>query len=785
MSTATAPRTSSAAADTEDTTVDAATTREDLIEQQARQLYTALQRAEQRKRPADRVKDTQLWRQARSEATRRVRHQHIKTRSKQVARNTATGAYAETKTAAYRNRKQLAPWLITAPYAVAGETAWLLVEYGSGNPVGIGAVAAAGTAGASILAWRKKLAARIPERFRVKVQAGLGLLSGWTAAMPLVAPLVDNQAGMWLALAAGTGYMGLSWWRQNDHPIPLADDVAALNVPADQSTGNATKTTDSTFAHQVIADWPEFVAGMGTLPGSTLSSPKRIEYGWTFRLTLVRGGQRLAQAQAAKEHIAEALNLNPKDVSFDRDTRPGATKQHIVMTVITDEISNPYDGPRIIREGGDVFIEIGPYEDGFGSERFHVLADQLTDEEIANGERPRGSMNGGFVLGTKGSGKSRLMEEIAVGLRKLGIEIWYLDPQGGKSSPALMAEADWPMAGVHGAKRAYSNVVDLWKALKAACEVREAEGSDAEQGFQHTPQRPAIMAMIDECHGVFQAENPETGNSFGEDFAELDRIMRKNGAGIFGASQGITQDTFGRGNKSAVLRDGMCAVNVFLMAYGGKNLKLAPGFDDQPCGSLPTNQGLGYNPKGTRPQIRWQARYTPDFQPWLAAYSKATLDERVQKRIGSAYLRRFEQHAENQEAKQAWLAELDAYDGDASTLAAFGDQRTEDTNSTATTQKSDTVVSLLSPQQRRMQAAVESDSGQHESAASSSGDEADLTEAEQRVMSIMATVSHTPTTLGRELGISSQVAGRHLQKLAGKNRAVRMEDGRYMAKPSP
>src|SRR5699024_11083011 len=140
----------------------------------------------------------------------------------------------------------------------------------------------------------------------------------------------------------------------------------------------------------------------------------------------------------------------------------------------------------------------------------------------------------------KGSGKSRFLEMVATGLRALGVEIWYLDPQQGKSSPALMAEADWPFSGVHGTT-AFSNVVDLYHAVDAVCEVREAEGGESEQGFQHTPDRPASMVIIDECHEVFQAEAPKksklAGENFGVLFAGLDRKMRKNGVGLFGSSQ--------------------------------------------------------------------------------------------------------------------------------------------------------------------------------------------------------------------------------------------------------
>lgn len=753
---------------------DRAAARDLQIDTDATKMYQALKQAEQNKPPEQRIADRTLWTQARRQATRDYRKKAAKARAKQVGKDVATSVYAESKSVVHRNRAQLAPWLLTTPYAATGEAAWLLAEYGSGVPVGISAVCAATTAGASILAWRKKLAKRVPGRFQQKVQAGLGMLCGWTSMMPLV----DNQAGMWLGLAAGTSYMGLSWWRDQDHPIPTdlatQGDSQASSSEAPAARSETDTSADELFVRQVIADWQKFVVGMGTLPGSQLDNPRRTEYGWQFSLHLNRGKQRLETARAALPDIAAALDVEVDDLSIDRDTRPGATKTTLVLTITTEEITNAYDGPRIIRSGGDIFIDVGPYEDGIGSTAFHVLADQLTDDELAEGQRPRGSMNGGFVLGTKGSGKSRLMELVAVGLRQLGIEIWYLDPQGGKSSPALMAEADWPLAGMHGTDGAYSNVIDLWKAVKAACEVREAEGGTTEQGFQHTRQRPSIMVMIDECHGVFQAENPETGNSFGEDFAELDRVMRKNGIGLFGASQAITQDTFGRGNKSAVLRDGMCAVNVFLMAYGGKNLKLAPGYDDQPCGMLPLNRGFGYNPKGERPHTRWQARYTHDFQPWLAAYPRATLDARVQKRIGTTYTRRFEKAEKNEVAKQSWLADLDAAE-DASELPSLGQQ----TRSSTTTSKSPqggggTVTALLSPSQRRQQAAAPEQSSVPDRSPSP------LTTAEQRALDLLEQEpGHTPTSLGQAQGITSQVAGKRLRSLAAKGYATKRQDGSY------
>ncbi len=763
-------------------TADAQPDRDELINARAEVLFTELVKTERRKPPTERATNTALWKQALGTARTEIRRKQIQAKAKQIATETVTSVYADVRSAVHRNRHHFAPWLVSAPYAVTGEAAYLLAAHGGGSPIGISALCAATAAGASLLAWRKKLADRVPTAFRAKVQAGMGMLCGWTAMMPLLHDA--NQAGMLLALSGGTAFMGLSWWRQHDHPIPLADDIAAFAPEAldlydaiySPDAAATVTAAEQAFAEQILADWKTYVTGMGTLPGATLTAPRRIEYGWRFSLNLVRGKQKLADARSVRDNIAAALNIEARNISMD--LRTGSDQTNVVMTIITDPITNDYDGPRVIREGGDVYIEIGPYEDGLGSERYHVLADQLSPEEIEAGQRPRGSMNGCFILGTKGSGKSRLMEEIAVGMRKLGIEIWYLDPQGGKSSPALMAEADWPLAGLHGADGVYSNLVDLWKAVKAACEVREAEGGSTEQGFQHTRQRPAIMIWIDECHQAFQAENPETGNSFGQDFADLDRIMRKNGLGMGGASQAITQDTFGRGNKAAVLRDGMCAVNVFLMAYGGKNLNLAPGYDDQPCKSLPPNRGYGYNPKGARPHTRWQARYTPDFQPWLAQYPKATLDARIQKRIGPAYTDRHVKFEVNQKAKQAWLDALDACD-DASELPAFGEGPAAPSQRTV-----DALEDLLSPAQKRARAraaaakAAESAADSEEAEPDSAAGET-LTAAEQRVMTAVREQPHNPTSLAALWNVSSQGVGRHMRNLEAKGHLARRDDGFY------
>src|SRR5699024_8871479 len=232
------------------------------------------------------------------------------------------------------------------------------------------------------------------------------------------------------------------------------------------------------------------------------------------------------------------------------------------------------------------------------------------------------------------------------------------------------------------------------------------------------------------------------GENFGVLFAGLDRKMRKNGVGLFGSSQSITQTTFGVGNDAGVLRSGMCAANCFGLAYRA-NPALAPGYDNQPVQSLPLNRGYGYALMGERPQIRFQSFYTPDFQPWLRSYPRPTLDVRAQKRIGRNYAERFVKVQQSSEAKQSWLDALDASD-DGATLPRLGTDRAQ-AGSTASASSGEeeptdagdvAVPTLLSPAQLRGQAAETHDEPAT-AAHTTTTNSADPTPAEQRVLNLL------------------------------------------------
>ncbi len=763
--------------------------RQHRIDMAAQQLVNKLRTAERKRPPAERRSEQQLWQAARAQAAKDERAGRWKQGAKDGARQAGRTTKAEAKSALHRNRQQLAPWLLATPYAALGAGGWAAAEFGSGHPIALSAAVAATALGASIMAWRKWLAKHAPKKFHQRITATLALLSVWTMLMPLIPNA--GQGGMWLSMIVATAYMALPWWRENEHPLPLPTVTAPAAPAAEDHTPDEQLTAEQQFVQRIVTDYRSYVDTPNLLPGSTIAErAERTMYGFQFQLQLNRGKQTIKTVRTLAEEIGYALNVDPSSIQFDQDPRQGALQTTLVMTIITDPVPNDYDGPAIVYDGGDVYIDLGPHSDGMGHEYFHVLSDQLTAEELAAGQVPRGSMHDGFVLGTRGSGKSRFIELVAAGLRKLGIEIWYLDPQEGKSSPALINEADWPMRGVHGTEGAYSNVVDLWKAMQAACEVREAEGaSTGELGFQHTPERPAIMVIIDECHEVFSAKNSETGNAFGDDIADIDRRMRKNGMGVLGGSQSITMNTFGKTNLATVLRDGMCGTNAFILRYGEGNASLVSGYEGQPSGSLP-GMGFGYALQGNRPHIRFQARCPADknFQPHLAAYPKATLDQRVQKRIGPAYTQRFAEADSKVEANQSFLDQLDASD-DGSRVPSVAANPTTAKPAPTTSPASSPAGNqpageegaaledpLLSPAQRRSMPT------QQPTAASSSPreDTAPPTEAEQKVLDLLAEQpQHTPSSAACALDVSVQAARKHLRRLAEKGHARKDADGAY------
>ncbi|UJW36944.1 sigma-70 family RNA polymerase sigma factor (plasmid) [Saccharothrix sp. AJ9571] len=569
-----------------------------------------------------------------------------------AARETAAAAKKAATPVLFRNRRALRPWYAAAGTAALGSVGSAATEF---TDVPVDLMIAGGT-GAVALGSSWLLYKRYGEQIAKadmdgRVKAGIAGACAWCATAPLTGV---SQLEMWLALGLGTVALSARWW-QRIRPA-LRDPAQAAGagpVADDQSTTTAESAAAGEVdelqaaAEKIIEEWTNRlgVAG-GPLAGTNLSDPTLFGGTAQFTVYLVPGKQSAEdlRTDAMMRKISGAIGHFPEMITIDRGDHPSQAS----MTVVLSRAATPYEGPKIVHEDGSIYIEIGPYEDGLGTERYHVASP--------------GSINGGFVLGSKGSGKSRLLELIAIGLRKLGIEIWWFDPQEGASSAALKERADWPIMGVSKGSDPVGNIRMLLQALERVIDIRQKEnvvsGNDS---FTHTPERPAIVVIIDECHKVFNVADPlaSTTTKFGHYFGELDRVMRKLGISILAASQIFTIETFG---NAAALRSGLITGNLLVMRMMEKShCGLLPGEAPSPLG-LPKGGGYGFSIDSDRPHAMWRGEYVQDPAAWLAKLPSAKLDRRAVKAAGQPYRDRFLVAKQHTEAAKAALEAFDAAD---------------------------------------------------------------------------------------------------------------------------
>lgn len=555
----------------------------------------------------------------------------------------AAGSFlrAEARSTWHRNKTQAAPWLLAAPYAVAGEAAaQALGQNPTVGGVAVAGVAAAATGVGSAAAWKWKLAGRVPTRFARRVRRGMAVGCAWCCSMPLLAPDV-GQPSMWAAGLLGTVALSASWWQHHRPGHPDGPERVENHSLA-----------ASRAKHLVAVFNEDCAAQSGPVPGAELSHNRDTDVGSEFRLDLNPRGQVTGDSmQSRTGRVSLMLGVMAGQITFQPD------KQHptVVWMRVTDTAPDAtYTGPRILRNGqpchdrtdigpdDDVDIVVGPYQDGEAEFTFRVIKG--------------GSVQGGFLLGDKGSGKSALMEALAVGLRWLGIFLIWFDGQGGASSPTLNSTADWPEIDVSdGPDR-------VFRALKKMLYWRQSElagEADRDGKYVYDPARPPIIAMVDECHALFNTTNPVTGKTYGVDLGETDRMWRKAGMALIGGSQDCDLKTFG-GDGSDVLRTGMLGGNLVVMRYLSKShTGLLPG-NALPPGGVPDGGGFGQAPLGDRPQVIWRGRKVDDAAGWMRSLPPATLDHDTERAAGQAYANRHEQAEVNVQQARQRLADMKA-----------------------------------------------------------------------------------------------------------------------------
>ncbi|MGW5703803.1 sigma-70 family RNA polymerase sigma factor [Amycolatopsis japonica] len=675
------------------------------------------------------------------------------------------------KALGWRTRRASYPWYAAAATAAIGAGGAIATEFADG-PADL---AIAGGTGAVALAGGWQLAKRCSEQIEKagmtsRVQAGVAASCAWCLTTPLTGA---NALEMWLALGLGTVALSARWWQRIRPGYPAGTDLV-LASPTDlvpTTEPDAETGAVVTAAESILEAWNATVTiPTGLVPGSELTDPQIADHRVAFTVVLQPGKQTVETLRTLAGRIGSAIGFFGKDLTFDEGDRP----TEVIMSVrISTEVDTTYTGPVVIVEGQDIFIEIGPYVDGEGAPRYHVAGPN--------------SVNSGFVLGSKGSGKSRVLELIADGLRELGIEIWWMDPQSGASSKALKDNADWSLMGLDSDEHtplelAYiGNLLHLWRAVSNVAKIREAENvAMGLDGFTHTRERPAIMVMIDECHKAFNVKNPITGNTFGYDFGELDRVTRKLGIGIIGASQIFTMDTFG---NSAALRSGMITGNLLIMRMMEKShCGLLPGTAPSPL-SLRKGGGYGYAIDTDREHVMWRARNIGDHAAeYLAAKPKATLDARATKAAGLVYRNRHKTAARHTEKALATLEAFDAApETTALTMLTSGPRQAEQNTSTDVAPAANTGGGMASVRVLPVRPSAGKSTG-GAVAAPEGVPAADLNPGPRRVMELMSDGKawHTKD-LAAALGISVQAVREHIRSL-GETRLDNITPGVYRIK---
>jgi len=539
-------------------------------------------------------------------ATRKLAEQYVRDRRKELAIERAEQRKGQM---IYRLRRHVWPWYAAAVALGLATVLWIADAATGGRITGY---LAAGTAaiGYGLTGLVATFARTAFGAWRRRVIRSAIFAAGWLTAAVMFGPsfeMIAALAFLTVALAAG-------WWR-----------AIRIGYPGERKPV-APPSTDT-----VISRWSRYIGSSGgPLPDSLLTDHELTKAGETYTVNLAPGRQTLSSALAALDRISSGLDVPVRNLVLESHSSESPSK--LRLTVVT---RSPI-AETVLFEGPDVeegVVRLGPYADGDGSAPWRLW----TPGDAAH----EGSWWGGLVIGGMGIGKSRKLELISISAMATGYTVvWFIDPQGGASSPALRNHADWytDLDGSTGMLGAIERIVD-WRGKENA--------ANGWIGFDPSSQRPGLIVMIDEAHEVF-ARNTERWTTLG-------RKARKVGVGLVAFSQYPGLSTFA---GSEPLRAAIMAGNSAVMyADSRQNGQLMPGLQVDPL-TLPKLPGYSYTvaSRGWGRTAPFRDRYVKDPAAWMGRYPQPALDKLAVRAASEIYANRHERAAADREALEAELA---------------------------------------------------------------------------------------------------------------------------------
>jgi hypothetical protein len=375
---------------------------------------------------------------------------------------------------------------------------------------------------AVVVAMRSK---KMDKHLRRRFIAGAWGAAGWLTYVA--------AAGLtWGAVATLTavgGLLSLLYLRM--HRIYGEAEVLVAEQRLDQST-------------LYIQRWQRNLA-KGDFEGSELTEPKEIGSGYRYTLRLVPGRQSVSKVLGGLDLYGGLELENGQSVIVERHPiLPAPQAQLTVVTQSTVVDDQPWPGPERAFDPRNGSVNLGPFVDGEGIAQCCIYR--------------KDGMFGGFLQGSPGSGKSRMVEIIAVACAASISHptiVWFGCGQNGDSSRMLVRRAD-RVALTH------ETMLEMLTEAEKVMTVNGIENRKAGcNGFTPTTERPGLLLIIDEFHDFVDETKHRLANVIQEKMVNIARKGRKVGVALILATQEPKLGAFGNPKHADLLRS--CLLNGF------------------------------------------------------------------------------------------------------------------------------------------------------------------------------------------------------------------------------